>query len=399
MKVLLLSRFRSLLLLMLVVFMLIPLCGRAQEKATTRDSVDRDAPDFVKVSLLMASPADVLYSCLGHACLRMQCPTFGLDNCYSYEGERVQDKVLTFFAGRLRMGMFSVKTDEFLAEYSKDNRGVVEYELNLPIATKRRMWQLLDQRVAEGAELPYDYLERGCAQSTLQVILEAASGEDVDFGEWPDKYNRTTREIVSNNLDNYPWTDFLLHAIVGTACDKDVTCQEKVLIPTDLVEVLQQLKIDDQAVITSQPVERVKDTQNIQPSILRPIHVGIAFLVLAVIGLFACGRVIDGLLLAIQFVVSIVIAYLYGFSKLPNTEWTWLVVPFNLLPFVLWRWRRLWSLGYASVLVLWALVMCLYPHQLTNLTYVVFALALAITYAKQDTYLLGKRLRFGKRAS
>ena len=33
-----------------------------------------EADDFVTASLLVATPSDVLYSCAGHASIRMQCP-------------------------------------------------------------------------------------------------------------------------------------------------------------------------------------------------------------------------------------------------------------------------------------------------------------------------------------
>ena len=43
------------------------------------DHVDRTAEDFVIASLLVADPGTVMYSVLGHACLRLQCSAFGMD--------------------------------------------------------------------------------------------------------------------------------------------------------------------------------------------------------------------------------------------------------------------------------------------------------------------------------
>ena len=75
------------------------------------DGIDRDAPDFVIASLLIMVPGDELYSCAGHAVLRMECPSFNLDFCFSYESESVREKILTYFRGKLKMGMFAVPTD------------------------------------------------------------------------------------------------------------------------------------------------------------------------------------------------------------------------------------------------------------------------------------------------
>lgn len=80
------------------------------------DGIDRSDPNFVTASLIMIAPADSLYSGLGHACIRLECPKFNLDYFYSEESEAVGHRVLTFFAGKLKMGMFAVKTEEFLSD-------------------------------------------------------------------------------------------------------------------------------------------------------------------------------------------------------------------------------------------------------------------------------------------
>ena len=49
------------------------------------DGIDRSDPNFVKASLLIMSPGDELYSCAGHSVLRLECPKFNLDYCFTYE--------------------------------------------------------------------------------------------------------------------------------------------------------------------------------------------------------------------------------------------------------------------------------------------------------------------------
>ena len=95
------------------------------------DTIDRLAPDFVTVSLVVCDPDEVLYSTLGHAALHLQCPVFNLDYIFSYESENVRDKIWTFLKGNLKMGMFGIPTDEFLSVYQMTGRGVREYTINL----------------------------------------------------------------------------------------------------------------------------------------------------------------------------------------------------------------------------------------------------------------------------
>ena len=81
------------------------------------NDVDRTDPNFVTASLMIAGPGEELFSCAGHAFIRLECPKFNLDYCFSYESEPIPDKVFSFFAGRLKMGMFAVPTEEFLKTY------------------------------------------------------------------------------------------------------------------------------------------------------------------------------------------------------------------------------------------------------------------------------------------
>ena len=112
------------------------------------DGVDRTDPNFVTASLVTASPGEELFSCVGHAFIRLECPTFKLDYCFSDESENVRDRVFAFLAGRLKMGMFSVPTEKLLDDYRKDRRGVRQYRLNLAPDVKQRLWKLLDGKVA-----------------------------------------------------------------------------------------------------------------------------------------------------------------------------------------------------------------------------------------------------------
>lgn len=77
----------------------------AADAGALSDGVDRADPNFVKASLVVIGPGDEFFGCAGHSSLRLECPTFKLDNCFTCESEDVCGKVLTFFVGRLKMGV------------------------------------------------------------------------------------------------------------------------------------------------------------------------------------------------------------------------------------------------------------------------------------------------------
>ena len=337
--------------------------------------------DFVIASLLVASPGDVLYSCVGHACLRMQCPEHNLDYCFSYEGEPVKHQIGRFFAGKLKMGMFALPTKEFLSIYKKEQRGIKEYRLNLPLEAKRRLWKILDDKMMEGIDLPYDYLTRGCAQTTIQFLVQSLDTIPIQFAPWPEKYDETRRELLASHVSAYPWNRLSLYTLVGNEAD-NTNCSklESVVIPSDLVEVLQGATINGSPIISEAPVELVHGETTIGHTWFTPMLLAVILLLLSVANFWLHWPFIDWALLGIQFLLGLFLCYLVFISNLPCTEWNWLLIPFNPLPLLLWHWRRRWALAFAVILVGWLLVMCFYPHQLTDWAYVVLAASLVLLF-------------------
>ncbi len=373
-------------LLLAAVCWLCPLtCWCQTAEGEFSDSIDRDAPDFVTASLMMADPGDILYACVGHACLRLECPTFGLDYVFSYESENVQKKVLSFLAGNLKMGMFAIPTQEYCNMYASEQRGVQQYILNLPPNVERDLWQLLDEKCAEGINLPYEYLDRGCAQSVLTSLIQALGQTEVEWGEWPERFQLTRREMVSTSLDAWPWNAAALYALVGTEADADCSNFKKVVVPTDLLQLLQQATINGTPIINSEPIVLVPSTRSTpQAPWITPMKVALLLLLLAVASLFMKSAAIDWLLLAIQTALGLVMTWFVLFSSLPCTDWNWLVIPFNPLPVLLWRWRKRWAIAATIILVAWCIGMSLATHEIMNKAFVILALAFALVCLKQS---------------
>ena len=345
------------------------------------DGIDRDAPNFVTASLLIMSPGDELYSCAGHAAIRLECPTFGLDYCFSYESESVKEKVLTFFMGKLKMGMFAVPTADWVRHYREMGRGIMQYRLNLPPDVKQRLWKNLDGEVAKGPDQPYDCFRHGCAQSVLTTLLKALGDGKLEIVPWPDKYSRTRREFVDANVRGFPWNRFFLYTIIGTEADWEVGNLRKVVIPGDLLEFLRTSRIGGVPVIDAPGVELLSPRPMGPAPAVTPLTVSWLFAAVAVANAFLKWRGIVALFMAVQTLAGLFFAYLVFVSDLPATGWNWLVVPFNPLPALFWRWRRHWALGFAAVLVAWEAFMLASPHRLTDSAYLVLVAAYVVFFS------------------
>ena len=346
------------------------------------DGIDRSDPNFVKASLVVMGPGEALYSCAGHACFRLECPTFKHDFCFSYEGESASDQVLKFFAGELKMGMFCVPTQEFLKQYEKSGRGVRQYVLNLSPAAKVRLWKGLDDLVAKGPDLPYDYIKRGCAQSALHTILEAISPEPMEPPSSFEKFMFTRWEIFHSAIADYPWTRLMLHMISGPEADYAATDTDKIITPDDLLVYLRGLNVNGQAVLTAEPVELFPQTLSNRQTRFTPIMASLLAVALSLSGCFWKKWFVDAVLMAVYAAIGFVESYIVFFSALPASSWNWILIPFNPLPIVFWHWRRYWALPFAGVLVVWEACMLFNGHQLTDPSFLVLTLAYIVFYLR-----------------
>jgi len=375
-------------LLFLTIFASIVCAGQevSTQDQTRQDSLAvTESDDFVTASILVATPADVLYSCVGHASIRMQCPHYDLDVVYTYESETLTNRVVTFFMGNLKMGMMAVPTESVLADYAKEGRGITEYVINLPLEKRKQLWQYLDGKVEEGMSLPYDYLNRSCAVACLRAIRAAVQPDTISFGGWDERLVRKSRRaLFGDQTEVFPWNRFIIFSITGTAADKKCAVTDKVVVPHDLIDVLQKATFNGQPVLNEANM-LVNQTVSIEEnSWLTPMMLACILLMLSVISCFWLQRPLSMLLLAIQSIIGLAITYLVVFSALPNTEFSWLIIPFNPLPLMLWRWRRRWLLPFAVICIGWSLAMLIRVwNPLVDNSYIVLALALAVNYMGQ----------------
>ena len=335
--------------------------------------------DFVISSVMIASPGDALYSKLGHAFIRMQCPSHDMDFCFTYESDDVVHKVPAFLAGDLKMGMMGIPTGEFLENYRKEGREVTEYTLDLPVAVKQNMWRILDRYVDEGMLLPDDYMERGCAYAVYKVLMEAAGPGKITFDGWTEDFSMTRREMVCSQLNESPWTKLFLNIITNGPIDNQVSNYEKIITPKHLVQSLQHARYDGHPILKGNATT-VMTLRNQPPEApwITPMLIAALFLVCAT----ACAAFgkpwILYILLGVQTLMGLFVAYLLFFSSLCATEWSWLIIPFNPLPVIFWKWRKYWEAPYAAIILLWVLLITFCGSYLMDPPIILLALSFGI---------------------
>ena len=339
-----------------------------------------EADDFVTASILVASPSDVLYSCAGHVCIRMQCSYYGMDYVFSYESEPVKQKILTFLRGKLHMGMTSIPTDKVLADYAREGRGVTEYVLNIPLDKRKQLWQRLDERVAEGMNLPYDYLNRGCALATFRLLCDAVQPDTLSFAPWDETLITHSRYMLLHDiLGDFPWNRFIIRTLAGTESDRDCDVKEKVVTRSCLLNVLNTATLNDRPVLNEAPRTLSKPTFRYEAGWFTPMFVAFALLLLSVVSCFWLQHPLSIFFLVLQSALGILLTYLVIFSSLPVTNFSWLLLPLNPLPLLFWHWRRKWALLYGIGCIVWCMAMLLCSgRRLVDPAHIVLVAAFAV---------------------
>ncbi len=216
------------------------------------DTIDRLAPDFVLVSLCIADPTDQSQDYLGitgHAFLRLQCPTFGLDYCFSYESEKIKGQLWDYITGKLKMGMYAVPTNEYIQDYRVWNRAVHEYRINIPADAEQRLWEQMDNHMLTENDMQMNLVKFGCTNTILRYVEKALAPTQIKYN-WPKKYlTKSAMEIAEEHVGNYPWTLLGLRLTAGREYAQMVSPKQKVLFPTDLLEVWSTATINDEPML------------------------------------------------------------------------------------------------------------------------------------------------------
>lgn len=353
------------------------------------DTIDRTAEDFVIASVCIADPTrwtDDMLGIAGHAFIRLQCPVFGLDNCFSYEGESVNDNLFNYLSGKTKMGYFAVHTDEYLVDYERWNRTVREYKLNLPPAVEQRLWEILDNHRATG--LHHNLIKYGCATTVVKYIKMALDTVPITYA--PCKYDELgSRQIAFNSMSNEPWLRLVIMPLVAYDSDVSRPIDEKLFIPADLAEVWQQATIDGQPMLTYQG-NLVEGKELVEKAAwFTPMLFAILVLLVTIGFCFTRLAIWDWLLLAVQAVVGLILIALLFILKEIDLPVYILLLLFNPLSLLFWRWRKYWTPVYASFLFAGVVLLAVFSRFLVDPAVLVFALSYVVIYLKN--YILSKR--------
>lgn len=333
-------------------------------------SVDGDSADFVRASIIISSQDVPIYSALGHCAIRMQCPSAGLDYCFSLELEPDVHDYIKYFQGRMKAAFYADSTEAFVKRMRMVGRGIRQYELNLTLPEKRLLWKLLDEDMMSGQVHDFNLINTNCVQVSLDAIERALISDRMVY-DVPPILEMRSGEIMRDACRYSPWTEFLFASIAGAVMDRRVPL-ESCLSPETIVILLGRSHFVDKESGESRPVFKGSPTTLLDEA-RKPADVwftpAVCFLLLlvAVVAVTVgekwwrwrrAAMVTDGALLALQTLVGLLLVYMAVSANIFGSRWNWYLIPFNPIPAVLWLTcrKRSWYVWtyptYTAILVL-----------------------------------------------
>lgn len=402
-------------------------------------------PDFITVSLVTASPEREVYSVFGHTAIRMQCPTAGLDYCFSFAMATGIGGYIAFFSGKAAGAFQCEPTKEYLEAYRKEGRGVREDTLNLSPKEKQELWRKLDEELTSGVRRHFNLLQNNCTSMAIIKIESVLKEKYIDFGKMPPPmYYKNGKGIMWASRRS-PWAQWLFMTFVGSEADTEWP-DENQLSPELLISILRGAVIRPMNSAEGSPVPvivgstrqlLVKKTEY-KASALGPVDFFGGLLAVAIV--WAVGRAlylrkktgggcfrateiseanrkattpnkiiptapraplfpyiykVIGWGIDIAYIAaSVILLYVTLVSGLFGLHWNWLLLVFNPVPPLLWlclRRKPYYNKVYALYAVWLAAFVAFVPWITEQLLPAHYLLVAAMAVICADYYLAGRR--------
>ncbi len=341
---------------------------------------------FITASVLCVEPASVFYSIHGHEAIRLQCPSAGLDYCFTFEVNPARVSQLSFLTTS-QAGFRAIDYQSYIHKFSSEKRGVQEFVLNLSPVEKQNLWKIIDDYVDDGMAYQFDYMNCNCTSECIHVIKMALDeGVELQYGDLPKALTGTHRTVVNSMSTQSPWSALFWNFTMGTQGDQMSDIDYRISPFYHHQAWRNAILVDGEG--QQRPMIKGELRQVIEPFPKQQSHYpsplmtfGTLLLVTSCVSALQLlkiikdssliVRVLDGFLLMAQTIVGCYLVSLLLFSSLPATTWNWYVIPYNPLPALLWfcYHRRSWFghvYGvYSLLLTAFLLISPLFPQ--TNL--------------------------------
>lgn len=221
------------------------------------------AKDSIEISILTCSPGNEIYSAFGHSAIRIFDKENGIDKVYNFGmfDFDTPNFTLKFIKGKLKYRLGVHQTEDFINEYTRENRTVIEQKLNLDKQEKNEFLGKLNFLYRpENRYYLYSFLEKNCSTEIRDLLLEVGV-------KFPDhKIKKTNRELINSYLGEKLWLRFGINLMLGKSLDKKTNTLQSMFLPKFLKKQVGNSFLQGKKLVKSEQVLNdvlVKDKFNI----------------------------------------------------------------------------------------------------------------------------------------
>jgi len=211
--------------------------------------------DQYEISLLTCSPGDEIYSVFGHSAVKVIDYNLGHLIIYNFGmfSFGTSNFALKFVKGSLEYCLGKQYVNNFIREYTNDNRSITEQVLQLTDEQKEKIVSRLEfLYLPENRNYLYSFLEKNCA-TEIRDLLEYAG---VKFEER--EVSETSRQLISSYLKQNLWTRLGINLALGNPIDKANNSYKRMFLPDYLhAEVAQAMTDEGYLVKNERPLNHV----------------------------------------------------------------------------------------------------------------------------------------------
>lgn len=303
----------------------------------------RDHSDSIRVSLVTSSPGTEVYEVYGHTALRIEIPAQGVDAVVNYGlfSFEAPNFVWRFIKGETDYVVGTIGYPIFEYDYTSRGSTVTLQTLNLSREEKERLVSLLNENLRpENREYRYNFLYNNCSNKAGNMVELVLSQKQLPLEDRSEGI--TYRDILHEYTQSYPWLQFGIDYLLGTEADLPITPRQQMFAPEYLMYYTAHTQLADTArtypyVIDTEVRGEVTDAVVPAP-MLTPVQTMILLLLFVAVMCtleFLIERRqwwLDVLLLLVQGVMGLVVAFLFFCSEHPTVGSNWQVIYLNPLP-------------------------------------------------------------------
>ncbi len=211
--------------------------------------------DSARISLLTCTPGNYVYSQYGHTALRITDPANQLDITFNYGifSFDTEDFYLKFVKGETDYQLGYEDTRSFLWSSAYIGRITYEQPLNLTPAQRQAIFDaLIENYLPENRFYRYNFVFDNCATRPY-LLLKKTLGDALSppSSQLPNLSTFTTyRTLISHYSKANEWVDFGVNLIFGKDADKEITPEERLFLPEELMHYVANVTLANGTLLT-----------------------------------------------------------------------------------------------------------------------------------------------------